>query len=919
MIHSISLVEPNTVNCSTSSTTGHYILATRIFTEHAAMVSRLPGEFDPDREEWSSYAERIEFYLVAQGITDADKQRAVLLSACGPTMFGLLKRIVTPGSLRDYSFERLVELAREHLNPKPSIAVLRAKFHSRRRHSGESIATFVSELKRLAEHCEFGDFDSMLRDKLVCDTGDKRIQEKLMAEAELSYENAYRIATAVELSDRSGRELEERSPAAAPNVHWVSADKSRGKNHPKPQFSPCYRCGGKHSAAKCKFKDAECFHCGKKGHIARVCGSKQREPQAGERPSRKKQHTNNLMTDQPEEQASCDDEPVYSQFQLTDRVSKPLAVQVEANGRTLDMEVDTGASLSIISEDAYLATWPENERPPLQPSRVKLRTYSGDILRAKGVITVSVTYYDQTLELSLQVLNCPGPTLLGRDWLHKLKLNWSELFTVNQVSTLTLQSVLDNHKGIFEDKLGTVNVSDVHLHVKKDATPHFYRPRSVPYSMREKIETELQRLQSQGVIDPVLSSDWAAPIVPVIKKDGTVRICGDYKVTINKELERDVYPLPRVEDLFSSLSGGTLFSKLDLAHAYQQLVLDEESRKLTTINTTKGLFRYNRLPFGVSTAPAIFQRTMENLLQSIDNVCVYLDDILVTGPSQEAHLKNLDLVLTRLETAGVKLKQQKCAFLLPEVEYLGHKITKYGLQPTAEKIRAIKEAPVPENLTQLKSFLGLVNYYAKFVSNLSSILAPLYLLLQKESPWQWGPEQQSAFDVAKEQLFSDSLLAHYDMNKDLILSCDASSYGVGAVLSHLMENGDERPVAYASRSLSSAEKRYSQLDREALALVFGVTRFRQYLLGRQFKLLTDHKPLIHLFGESRGILTMASARLQRWALTLSGYDYKIVYKSGKELCNADGLSRLPLPDYPSLQFHCLERRYCYLNVFSIPQ
>ena len=186
MIHSISLVEPNTVNCSTSSTTGHYILATRIFSEHAAMVSRLPGEFDPDREEWSSYAERIEFYLVAQGITDADKQRAVLLSACGPTMFGLLKRIVTPGSLRDYSFERLVVLAREHLNPKPSIAVLRAKFHSRRRHSGESIATFVSELKRLAEHCEFGDFDSMLRDKLVCDTGDKRIQEKLMAEAELS-------------------------------------------------------------------------------------------------------------------------------------------------------------------------------------------------------------------------------------------------------------------------------------------------------------------------------------------------------------------------------------------------------------------------------------------------------------------------------------------------------------------------------------------------------------------------------------------------------------------------------------------------------------------------------------------------------------------------------------------------------------
>ena len=256
---------------------------------------------------------------------------------------------------------------------------------------------------------------------------------------------------------------------APTDAHWVS-DKSRGKQQAK--FSPCYRCGGKHNAASCRFKDADCFHCGKKGHIARVCRSKQRELRDGKHRPAKKQHANNLVTDQPEGQPSSD-EPVYSQFQLSDHVSKPICVTVQANRRSLDMEVDTGASLSIISEEVgYLATWPEQERPPLEPTRVKLRTYSGDIIRAIGVLNVTVAYLDQSFELSLQVVTCPGPTLLGRDWLCKLKLNWSELFRINQMTTLTLQSVLEKHKEVFDDKLGRVNTTEVHLHLKQDATPH---------------------------------------------------------------------------------------------------------------------------------------------------------------------------------------------------------------------------------------------------------------------------------------------------------------------------------------------------------------------------------------------------------------------------------------------------------------
>ena len=228
---------------------------------------------------------------------------------------------------------------------------------------------------------------------------------------------------------------------------------------------------------------------------------------------------------------------------------------------------------------------------------------------------------------------------------------------------------------------------------------------------------------------------------------------------------------------------------------------------------------YNRLPFGVASAPAIFQRTMDSLLQGLPHVCVYLDDILVTGSTDEEHTKTLDQVLRRLSDAGVRLQREKCSLLLPSVEYLGHRIASLGLQPTDGKIAALKDAPIPRNVSQLRSFLGILNYYAKFLPNLSTLHAPLHRLLRKQSAWTWGPEQQAAFDHIKGLLTSDSVLAHYDPAKPLILACDASPYGVGAVLSHKLEDGSERPIAYASRSLGPAEKKYAHLDKEGLAII----------------------------------------------------------------------------------------------------
>ena len=321
--------------------------------------------------------------------------------------------------------------------------------------------------------------------------------------------------------------------------------------------------------------------------------------------------------------------------------------------------------------------------------------------------------------------------------------------------------------------------------------------------------------------------------------------------------------------------------------------MDEHSRELVAINTHKDLFQYTRLPFGVSAASAIFQRCMENLLQGCQGVSVYLDDILVTGSIVEDHLTNLDKVLSTMTKAGLTLNQAKCKFLLPSVEYLGHVIYQHGVHHSQEKVKAIKEAPEPHKISELRSFLGIINYYARltFLPNLSTKLTPLYNLLQKEFKWEWSQKQAKAFMAAKDALQDDALLIHYDSSKQLVLACDASPYGLGAVLSHIMEDSLEKPIAYASRTLTAAEKNYSQLEKEALAVVHTVGKFHNYLYGRKIVIESDHQALSYIFSDSKAISPTASSRIKRWGLTF--YSYTIKHKPGKNLGNADALSHLP--------------------------
>ena len=297
------------------------------------------------------------------------------------------------------------------------------------------------------------------------------------------------------------------------------------------------------------------------------------------------------------------------------------------------------------------------------------------------------------------------------------------------------------------------------------------------------MEAEIDRLLQQGVISPVQFSEWATPIIPVIKKNGGVRICRDFKVTVNPALCVEHYPIPRIEDLF---------------------VVCEDLRKYLTITPHKGRFCYNRLPFGITSAPSIFQRIMDQVLQGLPNIHCFLDDILVTGNDDAHHLENLKAVLNRLEQFGLRVQKGNCEFIQSSLEYLGHVIDAKGLHKSPDKIRAIPDAPEPTNTSQLRSFLGLINYYARFVSNLSTLLHPLNALLHKEVKWEWSKECNDAFCKAKEQLASKSVLTHYDPSLPVILACDASPYGVGAVISHKLPSGEEKPHSLRFKNIEQS-------------------------------------------------------------------------------------------------------------------
>ena len=350
------------------------------------------------------------------------------------------------------------------------------------------------------------------------------------------------------------------------------------------------------------------------------------------------------------------------------------------------------------------------------------------------------------------------------------------------------------------------------------------------------------------------------------------------------------YPLPSPEDIFTKLNGGKIFSKIDLSEAYLQVKVSEECSKYLCINTHLGLFRLKRLPFGLKVAPALFQQIMDTMLVDLGFVIAYLDDILVKSKNVQEHKEHIRTVFQRIEEFGFKLSAEKCKFFLKQVKYLGQIIDSQD-----QIFREQKPLRRCQHLTMLPSynlFCGLAQYYAIYIPKMHKLRAPLNKLLKKRQKWIWSKECQSAFEEIKKCLLSDLALAHFDPQKELIVASDASDYGLGAVLLHRLEDGSTKTIAHASRSLLHAERNYSQIEKESLAIIYAIKKFHRFIHGRIFTLLTDHKPLLTIFGSKKGIPTHTANRLQRWSTILLNYNFKMEYISSKNIGHADGLSRL---------------------------
>ncbi|CAK9291465.1 unnamed protein product [Gordionus sp. m RMFG-2023] len=453
-----------------------------------------------------------------------------------------------------------------------------------------------------------------------------------------------------------------------------------------------------------------------------------------------------------------------------------------------------------------------------------------------------------------------------------------------------IKIILNRYNEVFKEELGTLKNFEVDIRLEENYRPKFCGIRRLPFSWIEEIDKELDKWLRDGIIKPIVHSEWATPLVPIKKPDNSLRLCIDYRVTVNKCVINEKYPLPRIEQLLANLRGDTLFSKIDFSNAYLQIKVSEKTSKILTITTHRGLFAFCRLPFGLKISAPIFQRTMTALFQGIKGIMYYLDDVLISGRTEEEHNARLVKVLNIIVENGLKANLKKSVFGVKEIKYLGHVIKGNEITPIGKNIDKIMNMRAPNNKAEVQAFLGATNYYHRFVQNFAEIATPLYDLLKKNKKFEWGEAQEKSFEKLKIKMVEKPILSCFNEKLNIILAVDASNEGIGGVLLQMIDNV-EKPVLFLSRRFNSTEKNYSTIEREALALKFGLTKCKEYLIGKRFLLYTDHKPLVDLFKKENKEL-MISPRLQKWLILVGNFDFEIKFREGKQNCLPDILSRL---------------------------
>ncbi|KAK7099608.1 hypothetical protein V1264_003723 [Littorina saxatilis] len=875
---------------------------------------------------WRRWVARFKNLLCALDITKYARKKALLLHFCGDEVYNIVESFSEEkkgaGATRQVEgravpneYVTLRDSLTEYFTPKKNTAYEVLRFRKSTQLEGESIDTFHTRLRALASTCEFHNNDQEILTQILQGCHSQRLRRRAVRD-NFDLDHLLAEARALELSETRAVEIEgsvnalsinkQRRYSQSRGSHHFRSSQSHSQSHKDghkdfkrthntaSSSKTCFYCGGQfpHKAG-CPAKGKTCKLCAKVGHFARVC---------------KSQKVRHVVVEDTtvSREVGCEtssDESVFAVKHKT-AIHKTPVVHATICDTQIPFIVDTGATVNVLSWSVFSKLRPQATLH--NPCPLIYAFGSKTPLPMKGFFMTDITFRQKTVNAKIYITDTEGTgNLLSAETAQALKIIQFAF------STSSPKIIADDFPSLFSDGVGKIKDVKVKLHIDQNIQPVAQQHGRIPFHVRKDVEAELERLERLDIIEQVQGpTPWISPVVVVPKKTGGVRVCIDMREA-NKAISREKHPMPTMDDLVADLNGSTVFSKLDMRNAYHQLELEENSRYITTFTTHVGLRRYKRLLFGVNAASEIFQNTIAGLLQGIPGTRNLSDDIIIHGRSQQDHDESLRITLQRLEENGARLNKEKCVFSVNELTFFGHKFGEKGVSADPEKVKTITNTSAPENVSEVRSFLGMTQYMSRFIPGYASITEPLRKLTRKETVWKWTKEEQQAFDKLKHSLTNTPVMSYFSQTEDTTVLVDASPIGLGAIL--MQKN---KVICYASRALTDTEQRYSQTDREMLALVYGVEHFHLYLHGSSFTVVTDHKPLLGIM-QSRKPTT---ARIERWRLRLMPYNMTLIYRPGRDDLNpADYISRHPYPQTPPTRENAGEEYIRYVTRNAIPK